>query len=155
MCVGWHHWFNGHELGQTPGDGEGQGGLVCCSPWGRKELDSTEGVNWTEWPPSLSTLLQMSKIHSFCAWVIFHCMYIHHICIHSSVDGCLGCFHILPISRTAAVTIAVHVWFWISGYKNTQECDWWVVRYHCTFNSQNSIMGTLVQVNYFYNLFIF
>ena len=27
--VGWHHWFNGHELGQTPGDGEGQGGLVC------------------------------------------------------------------------------------------------------------------------------
>ena len=29
--VGWHHWCNGHELGQTPGDGEGQGGLACCS----------------------------------------------------------------------------------------------------------------------------
>ena len=29
--VGWHHQFNGHELGQTPGDGEGQGSLVCCS----------------------------------------------------------------------------------------------------------------------------
>ena len=36
--VGWHHGFNGHELGQTPGDGEGQGGLVCHSPWGHKEL---------------------------------------------------------------------------------------------------------------------
>ena len=35
--VGWHHWFNGHELGQTPGDGEGQIGLVCYSPWGHKE----------------------------------------------------------------------------------------------------------------------
>ena len=34
--VGWHHRFNGHELGQTLGDGEGQGGLVCCSPWGCK-----------------------------------------------------------------------------------------------------------------------
>ena len=35
--AGWHHWCNGHELGQTSGDGEGQGGLVCCSPWGHKE----------------------------------------------------------------------------------------------------------------------
>ena len=37
--VGWYHQLNGHELGQTPGDGEGQGGQVCCSPWGHKELD--------------------------------------------------------------------------------------------------------------------
>ena len=37
--VGWHHRFNGHELRQTPGDGEGQGSLVCCSPWGHKGLD--------------------------------------------------------------------------------------------------------------------
>ena len=34
--VGWHYQFNGHELGQTLGDGEGQGSLACCSPWGRK-----------------------------------------------------------------------------------------------------------------------
>ena len=39
--VGWHHWFNGHELGQTLGDGDGQGDLVCCSPWGRKESNMT------------------------------------------------------------------------------------------------------------------
>ena len=43
--VGWHHQFNGHELGQTPGDGEGQGGLACCSPWGCKELDMTWWLN--------------------------------------------------------------------------------------------------------------
>ena len=35
---GWHHQGNGHELGQILGDGEGQGGLACCSPWGCKEL---------------------------------------------------------------------------------------------------------------------
>ena len=34
--VGWHHQCNARELGQTLGDGEGQRGLVCCSPWGRK-----------------------------------------------------------------------------------------------------------------------
>ena len=38
----WHHQCNGNELGQTWGDGEGQGGLQCCSPWGRRELDTTE-----------------------------------------------------------------------------------------------------------------
>ena len=37
--AGWHHWCNEHEHEQTPGDGEGQGGLVSCSPWGHKELD--------------------------------------------------------------------------------------------------------------------
>ena len=40
--IGWHHWLNGHELEQTPGDGEGQGSLACCSPWGHKESDTTE-----------------------------------------------------------------------------------------------------------------
>ena len=39
--VGWHHRFNGHELEQSLRDGEGQGGLACCSPWGCKELDMT------------------------------------------------------------------------------------------------------------------
>ena len=39
--VGWHHQLNGHELGQTPGDGEGQGAPLSCSPWGRKESDPT------------------------------------------------------------------------------------------------------------------
>ena len=39
--VGWHHWCNGHEFGQTPGDGGGQGGLTCCSPWGHEESDKT------------------------------------------------------------------------------------------------------------------
>ena len=34
--AGWHHRRNGHEFGQTLGDGEGQGGLVCCGPWGHR-----------------------------------------------------------------------------------------------------------------------
>ena len=42
---GWHHWLNGHEFEQTAGDGEGQGSMACCSSWGWKELDRTEGLN--------------------------------------------------------------------------------------------------------------
>ena len=47
--VGWHHWLNGHEFGWTPGAGDRQGGLVCCSSWGHKESDMTEQLNWTDW----------------------------------------------------------------------------------------------------------
>ena len=46
--VGWHHGFDGHECEQAPGIGDGQGRLVCCSPWSCKELDTTEQLNWTE-----------------------------------------------------------------------------------------------------------
>ena len=46
--VGWHHRLNGHEFEQTLGVGDGQGGLVCCSPWGRKESDTTERLNWID-----------------------------------------------------------------------------------------------------------
>ena len=46
--VGWHHLLNGHEFEQAPGVDEGQGSLACCSPWGCKELDTTERLNWTE-----------------------------------------------------------------------------------------------------------
>ena len=43
--VGWHHWLSGHEFEWTLGVGDGQGGLVCCSPWGHKESDTTEQLN--------------------------------------------------------------------------------------------------------------
>ena len=45
--VGWYHQLNGHEFEQAPGVGDGQGSLVYCSPWGCKESDMTEQLNWT------------------------------------------------------------------------------------------------------------
>ena len=44
--AGWHHLLDGHEFEQAPGVGDGQGGLVGCSPWGCKESDRTEHLNW-------------------------------------------------------------------------------------------------------------
>ena len=46
--TGWHHQLDGHEFGWTPGVGDGQGGMACCDSWGRKESDTTEQLNWTE-----------------------------------------------------------------------------------------------------------
>ena len=53
--VGWHHQLNAHAFEQTPGDTEEQGSLVCCSPWGLKELDTTEQLN--------SKLLQTKQLY--------------------------------------------------------------------------------------------
>ena len=46
--VGWHHWLTGHEFEQAPRVGDGQGSLMICAPWGRKESDVTEQLNWTD-----------------------------------------------------------------------------------------------------------
>ena len=46
--VGWHHRVDGHDFEQAPGVGDGQGSLVCCSPWGRKESDTTGRPKQTE-----------------------------------------------------------------------------------------------------------
>ena len=46
--VGWYHWLDRYEFEQARGIGDGQGSLVCCSPWGYKESDMTERLNWTD-----------------------------------------------------------------------------------------------------------
>ena len=55
--VGWHHGLNGHESEQTPEDCEGQGSLACCSPWVRRESDTTEQLN-----NNIHTLLHTKQI---------------------------------------------------------------------------------------------
>ena len=66
--AGWHHGLDGHESEWTPGDGDEQGGLVCCDSWGRKELDTTERLNWTELDPQGSPFLFLSPYLSRDWW---------------------------------------------------------------------------------------
>ena len=62
--AGWHHWLDGRESEWTPGVGDGQGGLVCWDSWGRKELDTTEWLIWSD--------LIESKVTS-----VFVCIYLN------------------------------------------------------------------------------
>jgi len=65
--LGWHHPLDGPEFEQAQGDGEGQGSLVCCSPWGCKESDTIEQLNNnipTE-SPSLTILSKIATLHPF------------------------------------------------------------------------------------------
>ena len=67
--VGWHHQLNGHGFGWTPRVGDGQGGLVCCGSWDRKESDATE-LNWKKRLKkkkfSVSLPLPQSLLYSLC-----------------------------------------------------------------------------------------
>ena len=58
--VGWHLWLDGHELEQALRAGDGQGKLVCCSPWDRKESDTTEWLNWMQMVVCLFNILNKS-----------------------------------------------------------------------------------------------
>ena len=62
--AGWHHWLDGCEFEWTPGVGDGQGGLVCCDSWGRKESDTTERLNWAELIQWFSVYSQNSRTNT-------------------------------------------------------------------------------------------
>ena len=61
--VRWHHWLDGREFEQAPGVGDEQGSLVCCSPWGHKESDTTKWLTWIE--QFLRGQLSVKCIHTF------------------------------------------------------------------------------------------
>ena len=67
--AGWHHRFNGSEFDWTPGVGDGQGGLACCNLWGRKEVDTTEWLNWTE---DTNAPRKISKLNSYFSYFSLH-----------------------------------------------------------------------------------
>ena len=65
--VGWHHQLDGHEFEQAPGVGDGQGNLACYSPWGHKDLDMTEQLNWTD--SSMNPLPMDGKHKWYCLYL--------------------------------------------------------------------------------------
>ena len=66
--VGWHHQVNGHEPEQALGVGDGQESLACCSPWGHKESDTTEWLNWTK----SSFLITIRSSKKMCVMYILY-----------------------------------------------------------------------------------
>ena len=69
--VEWHHFFNGHKFKQAPGDNERQGSLVCCNPWGRKELDTIQQLKSTTTTTTTTNVFSASHI---CASSWFGCL---------------------------------------------------------------------------------
>ena len=93
--IGWHHWLNGYEFKQTPGDSEGQGSLACCNPWDGKEPDMTErlqprGLQHTRLPCLSLTPGACSNSYPLSQWC--------HPTISSSVVSFSFCLQSFPES---------------------------------------------------------
>ena len=67
--IGWHHRLDGHEFEQFLGIGDGQGSLACCSPWGCRESDVTEQLNWTELNGHLWNLAYRAEPQGLPCWL--------------------------------------------------------------------------------------
>ena len=92
--AGWHHWLD--EFEWTLGVGDGQGGLACWFMGSQRvEHDWATELNWTEY----------SIVYMY-----------HNFFIHSSIDGHLGCFHVLAIVNSASMNKGIHVSFFNFGY---------------------------------------
>ena len=74
--IGWHHLPNRHKFEQAPGVGEGHGSLSCCSPWGRKESDTTERLN------NNNNVLQWNEIQPYKLLILATCLNIKNIILN-------------------------------------------------------------------------
>ena len=72
--VGWYHRLNGHEFEKAPGDGEGQGSMVCCRPWVLKESDTTEQLNNKSYP---------DKILQCCIIIVTQMLFLNYFLVIS------------------------------------------------------------------------
>ena len=131
--VGRHHQLDKHEFEQAPGDGDGQGSLACCSPWGHKESDTTEQLNW------LSTLWRLADSCCLCHAVssLFGSQGVSgrwglaHLCRDRSMIDNLGlcwCLKTCPILWTKVLSLEMKYraafWFqdWLSGVTERKGC---------------------------------
>ena len=98
--VEWHHRLDGHEFGQALGVGDRQGSLACCSPWGLKESDTTDRLNWTDgtcWVMSLKPL-QAKEAQSECCSVLTLCSPMDYI-VHGIFQARILAWVAIPFSR--------------------------------------------------------
>ena len=82
--VGWHLQLDGHEFEQAPGVADGQGGRECCSPWGRKESDMTEWLNWTEY---VGYIIKINWIIGINGWWLEARPQLHFIALITAYSG--------------------------------------------------------------------
>ena len=81
--VGWHHWLDGQEFGQAPGTGDGQGSLVCCRPWGYKELDITEHQKRGNILVEMSKEFKVMVVINYCRSLGFFTKLYRVFCVHT------------------------------------------------------------------------
>ena len=118
--VGLHHQLDGHKFKWAPGFVDGQGSLACCSPWGHKELDTTEQLNWTDWyrvSYNLQIVTDLPLPFNLDTSYFFFCLNVparisNTMLNRSGRVGILVLFHSL-VGRLSAFHHWVLCWLWV------------------------------------------
>ena len=146
-----------HELGQTPRDDEGQGGLVCCNPWSRKELDTTERLNWTG-ALHVKTILVIDEYWSIFIAISQHnwSLRVRHEWFIAWVQskGIAGCTCVKPVIPTpnltgklmnlmgdaqyiifSSVQLLSHVWLFVTPWITARQVSLSITKPRVLLNS--------------------
>ena len=108
--AGWHHWLDGRESEWIPGVGDGQGGLVCCDSWGRKESDMTERLNWTEILPTSYWIMYFSAL-VYKQIILYWILLLTFFCLCSlEVFSGWSLFHVFLPSFLSTFFTLLHYW---------------------------------------------
>ena len=112
--VGWHHWLNGHEFEQAPGDGEGQGSLACCSPWDQSQQQQNVSIHSPPHPPPTS----ISIPGKYPSVLIIHQPSTHHHWLSNSFPSVFNnC-----LSIHGWFTPSPRIWFSVTNLRLLSIC---------------------------------
>ena len=113
--AGWYHQCNEHELGQTLGGGEGQGGLVCCSPWAHRELDTTGRLN------NMLHVLKISRYRNDFSSLFFN--------LNKAIDEIIWCFILPQVEKVVRIgrTLSILFFLPLAGFTNGLFAHGWVL----------------------------
>ena len=131
--VGWHHRFNGHEFGQTLGDGKGQGVLACCSPRGREESDNVKLLYITKFGDCGSFTFRFDFVCSLAAPGLCCCTWAFSSCgerellsnwdVQASHCSSFSCCGAQALGEQAQCTGLVALW-WVEASQTTDLNPW-------------------------------
>ena len=138
--VKWHHWHNEHEFEQAPGVGDGQGSLVCCSPWGCKELDMTQWLNWIDKEIPLAILF-----HKVCLlWIFLAFLYLK-LCFkfHFHSWGIFSCCisELINLSTLEKLLLLCDLEFMINSRKINDLIKKWAKELNRQFSKEDIEMA--------------
>ena len=111
--VGWHHRLNGHRFGWTPGVGDGQGGLACCSSWGCRKSNTTERLNWTSqvfFTGKFWFYLEQSWLSCFIIYLFYLTSLLYLYYFHTSISFLY--FGLMAFNTISWIAVHVVVCVW-------------------------------------------
>ena len=143
--VGWHHRLDGHEFDEAPGVSDGQGGLACCSPWGRIESDMTDQLNSTE--PYYKVIALFSRCKENGAWIVLFCITL--LCNNLLIPATVCPHYIMSFSSELTLINELGT-FPVIQKERRKSLGYGFCLFVCLFYFRDSLVGFILGISFFW-----